>query len=211
MTKGPAVTRLSLTLAAALILTPMSGSAADLQDGFDAATKGNYPKAVQEWQPLAQAGDALAQFNLAYLYRRGLGVRQNDRTAFDLTRKAAGQGLADAQYQLAEYYAKAIGTKRDLKQAARWAHLAARQGNSLAAENLPGYQHALGKAYLSGDNTYRQHRAKAYIWFTMAAASGDDKAQTHLTALEKTLSQYRLKKARTAAVTYQTTDYVTCW
>jgi len=205
------VSRLMLTLATLALVNPAFGAAADLQAGFDAAAKGNYAGAIHEWQPLAQAGDAMAQYNLAYLYRRGLGVRQNDRRAFDLTRQAADQGLADAQFQLADFHAKAIGTSRDLMQAARWAHQAAAQGNTLATENLPGYVHRVGLTYLRGNEQTKQHRAKAYMWFTMAAALGDAKADTHIAALQKTLSQYRLKKARIAAATCLPSGFTKCW
>lgn len=156
-------------------------------------------------------GDALARYNLAYLYRRGLGVRQNDRTAFDPNRLAADQGLADAQYQLAIFHTKAIGTSRDLLQAARRAHPTAAKGNALAIINLPGYVYAVALAFLRGNAQTKQHRAKVYKWFTMAAALSDAKAEAHIATLQKNLSLYRSKKARSAAATCLPSGFTKCW
>ena len=45
--------------------------AADFQTGFAAYQKGDYAAALREWTPLAEQGDAEAQFNLGVMYYRG--------------------------------------------------------------------------------------------------------------------------------------------
>jgi len=45
--------------------------AQDLQKGLAAAQAGDYATALQEWRPLAEQGDASAQYNLGTMYDNG--------------------------------------------------------------------------------------------------------------------------------------------
>jgi len=65
-----------LTLAVLLGSAGMSWSA-DLQKSFTAAQSGDFATALREWTPLAEQGDANAQFNLGVMYDEGLGVIQD--------------------------------------------------------------------------------------------------------------------------------------
>ena len=47
--------------------------AQDFQKGFAAAQAGDFATALKEWTPLAEAGDADAQYNLAIKYDDGKG------------------------------------------------------------------------------------------------------------------------------------------
>ena len=51
--------------------------AADFDAGLAALQEGDYAAALREWTPLAERGDAVAQFNLALMYDNGQGVRQD--------------------------------------------------------------------------------------------------------------------------------------
>ena len=51
--------------------------AQDFQKGYDAYQAGDFPAALKEFTPLAEAGDAYAQYNLGQVYRRGQGVLQD--------------------------------------------------------------------------------------------------------------------------------------
>jgi TPR repeat protein len=70
--------------------------AADFQAGFAAAQKGDYAAALREWTPLAEQGDAVAQFNLGVMYQQGQGVSQDYQTALKWYALAAEQGDAKA-------------------------------------------------------------------------------------------------------------------
>ncbi len=63
---------------AAVVL--MFGLAAPAWAGFDegvaAYTSGDYATALREWRPLAEQGDAKAQYNLGLMYAKGEGVPQ---------------------------------------------------------------------------------------------------------------------------------------
>ncbi len=52
-------------------------AAQDLQKGFSAYQAGDYATALQEWTPLAEQGNATAQYNLALMYGNGRGVPQD--------------------------------------------------------------------------------------------------------------------------------------
>ena len=68
----------NLTIALGFLVTLCSPVAAqDLKTGYTAYTAGDYATALQEWTPLAEAGDALAQFMLGVLYLNGFGVVQD--------------------------------------------------------------------------------------------------------------------------------------
>jgi len=89
-----------------------------------------------EWKPLAEHGDASAQYTLGLMYARGDGVPQDYKTAVKWFRLAAEQGNALAQYNLGGMYARGDGVPRDYKTAVKWWRLAAKQGFANAQKNL---------------------------------------------------------------------------
>ena len=52
-------------------------SAGQLEDGTAAHDRGDYATAVTLWRPLADRGDAHAQFLLGTMYENGKGVTQD--------------------------------------------------------------------------------------------------------------------------------------
>ena len=75
-----------LTLMTYLILAIVlgglvTGCGADFQKGLSAAQTGDFVTALREWKPLAEQGDAYAQYNLGLMYFNGLGVPQDEKTA----------------------------------------------------------------------------------------------------------------------------------
>jgi len=64
---------------------------------------------LHEWKPLAEQGQADAQYNLALIYRDGDGVPQNYETAVMWYILAAKQGHANAQSNLTIMHAKGQG------------------------------------------------------------------------------------------------------
>jgi TPR repeat protein len=107
-----------------------------LGGGYQSYLKGDYAAAYDEWLPLAELGDAEAQFNLGVLYDEGAGVDRNLATAADWYRKAAEQGFIDAQTNLGILYYHGLGVDRDHEAAAHWFRLAADQGDAEAGEYL---------------------------------------------------------------------------
>ena len=60
-----------------------------------------------------------SQYNLAYHYARGKGVRVHERKAAYWLLQAARQGDADGAYLLGVRYIKGQGTKKDVHQGMR--------------------------------------------------------------------------------------------
>ncbi len=80
---------------------------------YDAYQRGDYAAAYWEWLPLAEEGDAEAQFNLGILYDLGQGVAQNKMMAAAWYRRSAEQGFAAAQYNLAIIFKNGEGVPQN--------------------------------------------------------------------------------------------------
>jgi TPR repeat protein len=141
---------------------------ADFQAGMDANIRGDYATALREWRPLAEQGDALAQYNLGVLYRNGRGVPQDDVQARQWYAKAAAQGQAKAQYNLGTLYFNGDGVPKNYQQALRWFRLAADQGEPLA-------QTKIAIMYDEGQGVPHDI-VQAYAWYSLAATNGDKAA-----------------------------------
>ncbi|HEY3909072.1 MAG TPA: hypothetical protein VGM07_04185 [Stellaceae bacterium] len=121
------------------IIAISSPADADAAAGRRAYDKGEYDRAMTEWQDGADHGDPDAEFGLGNLYEFGAGDLEQDYTrAAYWYRKAAGQGNTEAEYRLALIYA-AGGDHfaSNLVEAYKWASLAAQsQGvwGTLAAD-----------------------------------------------------------------------------
>ena len=79
-------------------------------------------------RPLAQQGDAGAQFKLGLLYADGRGVAINYEESAKWLRLAAEQGETEAQNSLSFAYAKGKGVGQNYVEAYKWASLAASRG-----------------------------------------------------------------------------------
>jgi TPR repeat protein len=75
-----------------------------LRDGVAAHERGEYATAMRLLRPLADQGNAGAEFFLALMYVAGQGVVRDDAAAISWYRKAADQGHAGAQYSLGIVY-----------------------------------------------------------------------------------------------------------
>jgi len=111
-----------------------------LHAGFDEATaafeSGNYPKALEELQPLVEKGDARAQYAMGVMAENGFGMPVNLQQAAAWYLKAAQQGNTDAQFNLGAMYERGLGMPADPAQAAHWYLLAAESGDIDALSNL---------------------------------------------------------------------------
>lgn len=94
----------------------------DAQRAFD---EGSYIKAAKLFRPLAEKGNAMAQFKLATMYYNGKGVTKNFKEALRLYRISAEQGHVVAQSNLATMYYRGDGVPKDFVLAHMWKNLAA--------------------------------------------------------------------------------------
>jgi uncharacterized protein len=116
------------TLLLFLLLSVPLGAAADFEAGVAAARAEDYPRALREWQPLAQSGHRDAQFNLGLLYEHGLGVARDDAEALRWYRRAAEAGDAAAQYNVGLFYAMGRGVAPNDVEAYAWLSVALENG-----------------------------------------------------------------------------------
>jgi hypothetical protein len=103
---------------------------------LEAASKGDIAKALQVWRPMAEQGNAAAQFNLGLMYEKGDGVPVDYQMAAKWYHKSAVQGYADAQLNLGTMYDEGRGVPEDNQKAAQWYRAAARSGFEAADTNL---------------------------------------------------------------------------
>jgi len=147
----------ALALVAALAVPAAAGP---LEDGVDAYRAKEYAKAAELWRPLAEQGNAVAQYQLGTLYMEGKGVERDDATAFMWMQRAADQGDANAQYNVGASYMEGLGVQKNEAEAARWFGRAANQGMVYAQVNL-------GLLYASGTGV-PQDNVEALKWLHLA-------------------------------------------
>ena len=111
-----------------IVLSPLSWSA-DFQKGLTAFDNGDYATALREWTPLAEQGDAIAQYNLGLMYYNGEGVPQDYKEALKWHTRAAKQGHPNAQNNLGVMYYAGYGVLQDDVYAHMWWNIAASNGD----------------------------------------------------------------------------------
>ena len=84
----------------------------------------------------AEAGDAVAQFNLARLFVLGEGMQINRAEFMRWCRTAAEQGLPEAQFSLGMCYRQGLGVDKNEDEARSLLQLAAEAGYAPAVEAL---------------------------------------------------------------------------
>ncbi|HKD09874.1 MAG TPA: tetratricopeptide repeat protein [Bryobacteraceae bacterium] len=140
--------------------------------GMRAYDGGDHTKAAKRFLPLAQNGNADAQFSLGVMYHNGYGFAKDDKEAARWLRLAAEQGHADGQFNLAVMYAQGHGLPQDHSEAAHWLRASARQGCAPAQFNL-GISCRNGSGVPPDDY-------QAGCWLKFAADQGQTQAQINL-------------------------------
>ncbi|KQN29461.1 SPOR domain-containing protein [Sphingomonas sp. Leaf38] len=163
---------------------------ADVKAGVDAWAKGDFPRAVAEWRPLAIAGDADAQFNLAQAYKLGRGVPLDPALAESWFRKAALQG----HLQAGDNYGLALFQANKKSDALPWLEKSVARGE-------PRAQLVLGTMLFNGDGVPRDF-PRAYALMTRASASGLQSASQTLTQMDQYISPADREKGTALAQQY---------
>jgi hypothetical protein len=114
-------------LAAWLMVAAGVGAAVagPFEDADSASRRGDYATVRRLMRPLADRGNASAQYNLGILHEKGLGGAQDFVEAGRWFRRAADQGFANAQFALGSMYYFGLGVQQDYVQAHKWFDLAA--------------------------------------------------------------------------------------
>lgn len=193
-----------ITILLAFLITLSSPVAAqDFQKGYAAAQAGDFATALKEWKPLAEAGDADAQYNLALMYNNGDGVPQDYKQAIKWYRLAAEQGKAKAQYILATMYEYGEGVPQDYKEAVKWYKLSAEKGKDTA-------QFGLGLIYEEGGWGVLKDNIMAHMWYSVAASNGNKNVDTSRDILAKEMTPEAIQEAQAMARECMNSDYTKC-
>ena len=142
---------------------------ADFEDGKRAALRGDYIAAYREWQPLADAGHADAQFLLGLMYKEGRGVERDFTASAAWLERAARQYHVDAQFFLGRALRDGQGTERDAARAVTLFRAAADKDHARAAFEL-------GHLYRKGDGVAADD-SEAGKWYLRAAGLGHAEAR----------------------------------
>ena len=120
---------ITIYLILAVILGGMGTSwGGDVDKGLAAYESGDFATALQESVPLAEQGEAGAQFMLGAMYEKGDGVPQDSQISVKWYTLAAEQGNAAAQTLLGFMYAVGHGVIQNNVHAHMWWSIAATNG-----------------------------------------------------------------------------------
>jgi len=167
---------LAASAAAFLLLgaQAVAGAApSDVKAGIDRWYRGDYAGAIAQWRPLAEAGNADAQFNLGQAYKLGRGVPANAGLAQSWYQKAARQGHEQAQVNVGLLLYNG-GRKQE---ALPWIRKAVELGD-------PRAQYILGTELFNGDLVAKDW-PRAYALMLRAADGGVPPAADNLKAMER--------------------------
>ena len=142
-------------------------------------------------RPLAEQGNAVAQYNLGVSCDQGWGVPQDAAEAVKWYRLAADQGYSLAQQNLGDIYSGGRGVPRDLAEALKWYGLAANQGNAFA-------QNSLGLMYEKGEGV-PQDILRAHMWFNLSGAQIHEQGLKNRHGVGATMTKEQVRAAQKLA------------
>ena len=135
-------------------------------------------------RPLADNGNANAQYNMGVLYDEGYGVEQDYAKAREWYEKAAAQNYPKAEHNLGIMYQSGHGVEKSSAQAAKWFKRAAEHGEPAAQNNL-------AVLYVRGEGV-KQDLGEAARWAAKAAEAGNSSAKNNLPQIAQNLPQSRI-------------------
>ena len=122
-------------IAIVVFLLPLAAWAGR-EEGIEAYTIGDFPKAIAEFQALADQGDIEGQYFLGLFYHNGFGVKRDQAESLKWFLKAAQQGDARSQYYAGIMHAAGQGAAKDLAVADMWLSLSAANPKSSYRDSL---------------------------------------------------------------------------
>jgi TPR repeat protein len=170
-----------------------------MEDARVAYQSKDYARALAIFRPLAEQGDALAQYSLGYMYAKGQGVTEDDAEALKWYRRSAEQGNAFGQANLGHMYDDGEGVAEDDAEAVKWYRAAAEQGFDKA-------QYILGLMYARGTGVPRS-AIEAFKWWSIAAVAGNQKAIAGKAELASTLTAEQIAEGQRLAQDWKPAPY----
>tara|TARA_R110000868_G_scaffold133262_1_gene344773 strand:- start:539 stop:1045 length:507 start_codon:yes stop_codon:yes gene_type:complete len=130
----------SFVLAITLLVGSVSVATAqdsrqDLRKGAVAYGAGDFATAFRLHMPLAEAGDAEAQYFIGSYYKQGEGVPQDNAEAVKWFRLSSSQGDYISQFTLGVMYERGIGVLQDNVISHMWYNIGAANGSLMSADS----------------------------------------------------------------------------
>lgn len=192
MAKRRAIGRLTIGFGAGLAALAFAvPAAADVKDGVDAWSRGDFATAIAEWRGPADAGDADAQFNMGQAYRLGNGVPADSTRAEYYYARAAEQGHLRA----ADTYGLILFQSGRTTAALPYVEGAARRGD-------PRSQYLLGIAHFNGDIAPKDW-VRAYALMTLANRQELPQAAPALTQMDQHIPLAQRQQGASLAIEMQ--------
>jgi TPR repeat protein len=171
---------------------PLHETQADVKADIAAAlAQYKFATARDLLKPLAEKGDADAQFQLGKMLYYGWGVEEDDAAARELFQKAAEQGHAEAQLRLGDMLADGDGGPQDMAGMVKWHSESAKHGFIGAMERM-------GYMYRNGFGV-PEDIVRSYMWYSLAAARGSNESQRDVDSLARRMTAEQIDRARKLA------------
>jgi uncharacterized protein len=138
------------------------------EEGSRLYKSGQKEAAAKPFLAAAQAGNSMAQVQIAWHYLNGVGEPKDPAEAAKWYRKAAEAGNSTGMFNLGLLYEKGQGVTEDWVEAAKWYQKSADLNDSIGQRELAfAYQFGMGVP---------QNRQTAIAWHQRAAASKDSQS-----------------------------------
>lgn len=165
-------------LAATILLNALAAAsppiaAPDVKAGEDAWEQGDYTQAIAQWRPLAEVGDADAQYNMGQAYKLGRGVPVDLAIALDYFGRAAAQGHVRAE----DNYGLLLFQQNRQTEGLPYIERSARRGE-------PRAQYLYGTILFNGE-LMEQDWVRAYAMMTRAATADLPPAEASLRQMDE--------------------------
>lgn len=155
-------TQPGLLLVLILLFSPVSQLAfaddAQYENGIQAYRDEKYDQALEILKPLAESGQRDAQYYVARMYEKGLGVPKDQAEMRKWYQRSADAGHPKAEYKLGVGYAKGYaGLEQNDTEAGKWFLKSAEQGYRKAMK-------AVARGYKKGQFGFPKDKEKAKYW-----------------------------------------------
>lgn len=154
-------------------------------------------EAVRWYYKSAELGCAEGQFQVGLTYcnpykAQKANITEAPEEAIRWIRKAAEQGYPNAQTYLGSLYGVGYGGLKDQAEGDKWTLRAANQGFGIA-------QFHMGRIYESGESSFPKDNVKAYMWYSLAVATGAQRAPEFLEKIAQKMTTEQIDEAKRLA------------
>lgn len=156
-----------------------------VKEGFAAYQAGDFKKAYTIWLPLAEAGNAEAQFRIGRLYSLGEGFKSSGELALRWYRKAAVKGHVIAKFNIGLVYFKGEIVERNYEKS----YLLFQE---LANNGYPSSQTVVGIMLVNGLGVL-EDSIEGVKWIFIGLSNGDKEAEQALMYCKQIIPEKEIK------------------